>query len=317
MTPGPALLGIDGGGTSTLAWLADAGGDVLGRGRAGPSNAKAVGPAKAREAIGRAIALAFDDAGLDPSPVAVACLGLAGFDRPDDREILSGWGKAGGWADRLVLVNDGDLILAAGTPEGWGLGAIAGTGSIAVARTHDGRKARAGGWGPLFSDEGSAYVVVLAALRLILRRADGRSPRPDGDDPLAGRLCAAFGVAEPSAIVSAIYTPEYDRTRIAGLAPIVLSAAKDDPSLVPILLEPAGADLAEMVSAAARTLGWAPGPVPLALAGSFLLGAGDVSRALVEGLRVAGFDAQATPVPDPVRGALVLAGRALREEKAP
>ena len=36
------LLGIDGGGTTTEAWLALTGGRVVGRGKAGPSNAKAV-----------------------------------------------------------------------------------------------------------------------------------------------------------------------------------------------------------------------------------------------------------------------------------
>ena len=47
----PTLLGIDGGGTSTVAWLADAGGRVLGRGRAGPSNAKAVGTVPAFDCV--------------------------------------------------------------------------------------------------------------------------------------------------------------------------------------------------------------------------------------------------------------------------
>ena len=42
------LLGVDGGGTSTEAWLAEASGQVLGRGVSGPSNAKAVGLEAAR-----------------------------------------------------------------------------------------------------------------------------------------------------------------------------------------------------------------------------------------------------------------------------
>ena len=40
------------------------------------------------------------------------------------------------------MVNDGDLVVAAGTPEGWGVGVIAGTGSIAVGRAQ-GRTHRA------------------------------------------------------------------------------------------------------------------------------------------------------------------------------
>ena len=188
------LLGVDGGGTSTEAWLAEPGGRVLGRGKAGPSNAKAVGLPAARQALDAAIRAAFDDAQVTPAPVDVACLGLAGFDRPDDRRLLAGWAEEAHWATRLVLANDGDLVVAAGTPEGWGIGVIAGTGSIAVGRTADGRTARAGGWGHLIGDEGSAYAVVLDALRLVARRADGREPRPrDGRDPLTARLCAALG----------------------------------------------------------------------------------------------------------------------------
>ena len=74
-------------------------------------------------------------------PVDAACFGLAGFDRPDDRKILAGWADAARWARHIVPVNDGDLVVAAGTPEGWGIGVIAGTGSIAVGRTAQGRTA--------------------------------------------------------------------------------------------------------------------------------------------------------------------------------
>ncbi len=169
-------------------------------------------PSARKPPAGRSIrrsARAFDAAGLTPAPVDVICLGLAGFDRPDDRKILAGWADEARWARRLVLVNDGDLVVAAGTPEGWGVGVIAGTGSIAVGRAEDGRTARAGGWGHLIGDEGSAYGVVLDALRLVARRADGRDPRPPGRDPLTERLCAALGVAEASQIVTTIYSPEF------------------------------------------------------------------------------------------------------------
>ena len=132
-------MGVDGGGTATEAWLAEPGLRVIGRGTSGPSNAKAVGLDAARRALDAAIGAAFQDAGLEPAPVEAACLGLAGFDRPDDRKILIGWADEARLAHRLVLVNDGDLVVAAGTPEGWGVGVIAGTGSIAVGRTPDGR----------------------------------------------------------------------------------------------------------------------------------------------------------------------------------
>lgn len=316
------ILGVDGGGSSTEAWLAELGAEdtVLGRGAAGPSNAKAVGLESAREALEAAVRGAFGDAGLAPQPVESACLGLAGFDRPEDRAVLSGWADETQLARRLVLVNDGDLVVAAGTPEGWGVGVIAGTGSIAVGRAPDGRTARSGGWGHLIGDEGSAYLVVLEALRLVARRADGREPVPAGaggghdttavDDPLTVRLCRALGVDRPARIVSALYAPESTRARIAAMAPEVLAACAESPADAERLLRPAGTALAEIVAAVARSLGWPCGPLPLAAAGSFLLGADAVRSAMLAGLIARGYEPALAAVPEPVRGAVILARRA-------
>ena len=308
------LLGIDGGGTTTEAWLAEPGCHVLGRGTAGPSNAKAVGPEAARLALDTAIRGAFHAAGLTSSPVDVICLGLAGFDRPDDRKILAGWADQAGWARRIVMVNDGDLVVAAGTPEGWGVGVIAGTGSIAVGRAKDGRTARAGGWGHLIGDEGSAYGIVLEALRMVARRADGRAPRPPGRDLLTERVCAALGVTEASQIVTTIYSPEFSRARIASLAPEVLAACTEAPETGEQLLVPAGAALAETVAAVARSLGWASGVLPLAVAGGFLLSAAIVRQGMVDDLSRRGYQVAMTPVADPVRGAVILAERVIGAE---
>jgi N-acetylmuramic acid 6-phosphate etherase len=305
------ILGVDGGGTSTEAWLAGPGLRVIGRGMSGPSNAKAVGLEAARRALDAAIGDAFRDAGLEPEPVAAACLGLSGFDRPDDRKILMGWADESRLAHRLVLVNDGDLVVAAGTPEGWGVGVIAGTGSIAAGRTPDGRTARAGGWGHLIGDEGSAYAAVLEALRLVARRADGREPRPTGPDPMTDRLCRALGVDRPSQIVTALYAPDFTRARVAAMAPEVLAACDESPEDGARLLAPAGAALGETVAAVARALGWMAGELPLAAAGGYILSATAVRRAMLDDLEGRGYRPSLTLVPDPVRGALILAERAL------
>jgi N-acetylglucosamine kinase-like BadF-type ATPase len=242
--------------------------------------------------------------------VAVACLGVAGFDRPEDKALLGEWSIAGKWADRLVLVNDGDLVVAAGTPEGWGVGLIAGTGSIAVSRGPDGKKSRAGGWGATFGDEGSAYAVAVAALRLIARRLDGRDPAPEDPDPLTESICKALKIDGPGKIVSAVYAPGMDRTRIAGLVPAVMEAAAKDPTLIDRLIKPAARDLAETAAAAARSLGWNSGPLPIGLAGGFLVSAGPLVDALLDDLRARGYDPSPTFVEEPAEGGLNLARRA-------
>jgi N-acetylglucosamine kinase-like BadF-type ATPase len=317
----PLLLGVDGGGTTTAAWLADSAGagpgGVLGRGQSGPSNAKAVGLPAELAALDRAIAGAFADAGREIAPVEIACLGLAGFGRTEERQALGEWAEARRLARRVLTVTDGALVVAAGTPEGWGVGVIAGTGSIAVGRDRQGRTARAGGWGHLFGDEGSAYAVVINALRRVARRADGREPAGRTPDPLTVRLCEAVGVRDPSGLVTALYAPGVDRTAIAALAPVVLGAAEDDPAIVEDLLIPAGHDLAEAAAAVARALGWPSGPLPLALAGGFLLGSEAVVRGLLGRLERSGYAPAPTRVTEPVRGALALARRALDEPDLP
>src|SRR5437879_13624105 len=57
-----------------------------------------------------------------------------------------------------------------------GISVVAGTGSIAYGE-YEGRRARAGGWGELFGDEGSAYWIAREGLRLFSRKSDGRTPR--------------------------------------------------------------------------------------------------------------------------------------------
>ena len=213
----------------------------------------------------------------------------------------------------ILMVNDGDLVVAAGTAEGWGIGVIAGTGSIAVGRTKDGRTARAGGWGHLIGDEGSAYGVVLHALRLVARRADGRDPRPPGHDPLTERICTALGVANPSQIVTTIYSPEFTRARIASLAPEVLAACAEAPETGDQLLTPAGAALAEIVAAVARSLGWTSGLLPLAMAGGFLLSATLVRQPMIDQLTQQGYQLDITSVTDPVRAHSFLPSKPSRE----
>ncbi len=311
MSDPTTVLGVDGGGTSTVAWLADRRGQILGRGRAGASNQKAVGPDAARAALGEAIAGAFMDADRPSAPAAVACFGLAGFDRPEDKRLLEGWADALGWGRRLVLANDAELVLAAGTPDGWGVALIAGTGSIAVGRTPEGRTARAGGWGHLIGDEGSAYAVALDAMRRLARHVDGRSPILDGYESLAAEVSRALEIEAPDRLVSAVYAPGVDRTRLAAVAPAVVRAADSGSAEARAILTAAAAELAATVRSVAAALGLdrPAAPLPLAIAGSFLLGADRLAGPLVESL--ADLHVRVTRVPEPVAGAIALALRAI------
>jgi N-acetylglucosamine kinase-like BadF-type ATPase len=310
------IISVDGGGTSTEVVLADIHGTPVGEGHSGPSNAKAVGVEAAMKSLDDGIKAAFESAGLAPEPVAVASLGLAGFDRDEDREILSKWADGGSVVQigKLILTNDGQLVLAAGTSEGWGVGIIGGTGSIAVGKSPSGEFARAGGWGHLIGDEGSAYKLVMDTLRFIAKSVDGRMPREATSQILNQKVMHALGLTDdPNGIVSVIYQPEYDRARLASLAPSVIEAIRADPRLIPVLLKPAGIELAEAALSVARKLQIPAGRLPVGLAGSFLLGTQEIRDALVLHLERQGYQPEIREVPRPVLGGLVLAKAAIQD----
>jgi N-acetylglucosamine kinase-like BadF-type ATPase len=124
-------------------------------------------------------------------------------------------------------------------------------------------------------------------------------------------------VTRPSEIVTAIYAQDFDRSRIASLAPEVVAACAACPDTSLRLLYTAGEALAEMVVAVARSLGWLSGALPVGAAGGFLLSAAPILPAMTESLARQGYQASVTRVPDPVRGALVLAERALAVAPSP
>ena len=115
------VLGIDGGGTRTVALLAkrrtDDSWQILGRGEAGPSNRQAVGTAAALAALESAVDGAFAAAGKPRNPVRSACLGLAGAGRPKDREVVREWAARVHLAASVEVIED--CSPAGGRNAGW------------------------------------------------------------------------------------------------------------------------------------------------------------------------------------------------------
>lgn len=303
---GPSyFIGLDGGGSKTLAVLADDQGRELGRGLTGGCNYQAIGIAGAQAAIREAIRQAFDQAGLPVLPAAGICLGLAGVGRADDRQWVEAFIHTERLAERWEIANDGQLLLWAGTPEGWGVGVISGTGSIAYGRNQDGREARAGGWGYLMGDEGSGYAIGLAGLRAVAQAADGRGPAT----MLTGKLLARWNLRKPWDLVGQVYRSGLGRTEISALAEVVLAAAVVGDAVASVIEERAADDLAVQAAAVVRQLGLS-NPVPGALGGGVLTHSERLVQHLVRRANAYGIDlAPVEQVSEPVRGALRLALR--------
>ena len=303
------VVGIDGGGTNTLAMIARADtGEIFARGKAGPSNIQSVGVEAALKALDEATDRAFKAAGLPRAKAGAACLGLAGVDRQEGLDVIHGWAARAGLADKVTVANDATLLLAAGTADGWGLAVIAGTGSIAFVRSADGKVGRCGGWGYTLGDEGSAYMIAVGALRAACRSHD----RVIGPTVLVERFVAKMHLKEPPDLIPAVYRGPWDRAAIAALAPVVLDTAAEGDAVAVEVVRREAAELARTAAAAVRNTGLPTDALPMALAGGVLLGSEAYRGFFLGALRDAGVvPGDVKLVPDPAVGAVVLARRSL------
>jgi N-acetylglucosamine kinase-like BadF-type ATPase len=311
-TPSSAryLLAVEGGGSKTTAQLTDLEGKSIGRGYGPGSNPHSVGFETAYKAVAMAIDGALinatgrlpESSNWQKTGVAAACFGLAGIDGPEDEAQLTAWVKQQAIAERFVVVNDSELVVAAGTPEGWGVALISGAGSVCLARSPQGRTLRVGGWGHLLGDEGSGYRLALDALRLATQTVDGRAEA----QALLRAILRHWSLADAVALIRHVHAPGMTTADLAGLAPVVLSLAASGDAAAKSLVEQSVKDLALQVDTAIRKL--ALEKPPLALSGSQLRG--DVRRGLIAAITSPIGDV--AYVEDPCRGAVALAKRQLR-----
>lgn len=243
-------LGVDGGKSSTTALIGDAEGRAIGYGHGGPCNhvEEAVeGRAKFIAAIRGCVAAACAEARLDFETVRFdsACLGFSGG--PVDKEpILCELLRA----DRMTVTHDALIALAGATGGEPGLVVIAGTGSIAFGRNHEGKTARAGGWGYVFGDEGSAFDIAREALRAALRFEEGWGP-PTILRQVLLEQTSASGANEA---LHNFYTPAFPRPRIASVAKAVDQAAQNGDAAAIEILDEASRHLARFAGAVRHQL---------------------------------------------------------------
>ncbi len=296
-------LGVDGGGSRTRALIAGRDGPVLGAGNGPASNHYGVGVDGAMDAVAEAVGAAAAQAGLGAAvELRAACFGLAGVNRPVDEQVLRRALGERGFAPRFEVVNDVELVLAAGTGGAWGIALVAGTGSICHGKTADGRKARAGGWGYILGDEGSGYSIASQALRVATQTADGRAHATR----LLAEVLHHWDLEEPEQLLGRVYRRDTTIGHIAALTSRILPLAEEGDAAAVDLVDRAAAQLAQLVDAVAEQLAFEQ-PPPVALAGGVLRSSARIRSELTRRARTP--LGPATVVTDPAEGALLLARR--------
>ena len=272
------VLGIDAGGTKTVALLADDQGRIVGEGRAGAANLQANGELEVEKVLHDVIDRACEG---QPAPKAV-CLGLAGVDREGDGEIIRGVMRRLGFRSHTLIVNDALIALVAGAGTNAGLVIISGTGSIAYGVNSEGVAARAGGWGSSLGDEGSGYWIGRRALAAVVRDADGRGPHTR----LTAMVLAHFSLTRPEQLVSQVYDRVDGRRAIASLGHTVEEARAGGDVVATEIMREAAHELSLAASSVIARLEMRGEQFPALLAGGLLKSApwlaGEVSRHLAE-----------------------------------
>lgn len=180
--------------------------------------------------------------GRPPDRISV-CAGVSGAGRDEEQNALSSaLREAFAGPARTVhveVVHDALIALDAAYDSESGLIAIAGTGSVVLARSVNGALHRVGGWGHLLGDPGSGYAIGQAGLRSVAEAFDGGT-----ETALRDRLREQFGIANRHQLIHSVYQ---DGFSMQDVAPLVVDAAADGDAVADRIVHDAAKGLTEQV----------------------------------------------------------------------
>ena len=246
-------LGVDGGGTKTALVIIDRDGAIRAMHSAPGSYYLAIGLDALGTLLADGVNAVLAKAGLRAEDLDFAFFGLPAYG--EDTALIGALNRLPEKclpADAYLCGNDMICGWAGSLLCGDGISVVAGTGSICYGE-RSGAVARSGGWGELFSDEGSAYWIACRGLNLFARMSDGRTAR----GPLYGIVRHHLNIGEDLDVCAHVYTRlGGDRARIAQLSKWVTQAACEGDGQATAIISDAALELALMVDATRRQLGF-------------------------------------------------------------
>jgi N-acetylglucosamine kinase-like BadF-type ATPase len=261
----PLYLGVDGGGTKTALVLIDSEGIIRATHLAPGAYYLAIG----LDALGTLLVEGVK-AVLAKAAVRIEELDFAFFGIPAYGEDTALTGPLSELPRRHLAA--GQYLCGNDMICGWagsllcrdGISIVAGTGSICYGE-RNGSIARCGGWGELFSDEGSAYWIACRGLNLFSRMSDGRATKGALYQIIRERLKITQDLDLCAHVFSQL---QGDRARIAQLSKWVTEAAAAGDAQAMSVVREAAEELAQMVDATRRQLKFGPSePVAVSYSG--------------------------------------------------
>ncbi|HEY2820134.1 MAG TPA: BadF/BadG/BcrA/BcrD ATPase family protein [Candidatus Acidoferrum sp.] len=236
------VLGFDGGGTKTECVLLDSQRQIRATTRSGPSNPFRIGHEAATTALAEAAQSAAREAGIELRQITALCAGLAGVGSSQSHEEMQEQIANAFPNTKIRLITDLELSLES-ISQPAAIVLVAGTGSSALGRDADGHTARAGGHGPLLSDQGSAFDVGRLAVAAAVRERD----RTHADSVIGAQILRHLKFSS--------WTELRDRARTAAdevfprVFPVVAQAAESGDEHSQTLLRNAAHEIALLAEA--------------------------------------------------------------------
>lgn len=259
------VIGVDGGGTKTLAVLADMTGKIVKEAKSGAASLRDEGIQGASKSVSEAIAKLLasrKSAAIVSTYIGFPAMAEEYKKRKEEiikqlardkkiKKIFKGTVDVG--SDQLVAYR-------AGTDSKDGITAIAGTGCV-VRGWRGGKEAKVSGWGWL-SDEGSAFWIGNRVFLAILKSFDGRA----GKTVLTEMVFKKFHLKNIDSLLTFVYKdPASNLPLFAGLCD---EAAKKGDGFAGQILHEVGREISDSVLAAARQLDFPRGGrIPLVIVG--------------------------------------------------
>jgi N-acetylglucosamine kinase-like BadF-type ATPase len=232
------FLGVDGGGTKTEALVADAQGNILGRGLGGPANANFTGYEIAVNSLETAVTQAINHAGSPSITQTAICAPTIGH----YCSIKTLAEKLRLPVESLQLYGDDLSTFYGALGKETGIVVLAGTGSFALGIDHTGKKVSLGGWGSLAGDEGSGYAIGLSAIKAAITEYDRRGPSTQ----LTPLIISHFNITDIGELRTRLYQQSNYQQAISTIAPLVLQSACSGDYIAIQIIEQAACDLAQL-----------------------------------------------------------------------
>jgi N-acetylglucosamine kinase-like BadF-type ATPase len=299
-------MGIDGGGTKTLAAILDVQEGCVHLGHGGPSNPDSAGVQAAGSALLRTADSAARAAGIELAQLDVAVLAIAGTDTESlDRHVHATAPES--W----IVVNDVVGAWATATGAAPGLAVISGTGSNVFGVGADGHAWRAGGWGHVLGDEGSGYWIGVRSLAAVLHDRDASGPHT----ALGDAALEFFEVGGVQELIALVYGKPLHKSEIAAFGAEAARLARTGDEIACGIYRAAAGELAAQVRAVIEHAGL-QGEFPVGLIGSAFKAGVVFVEPLTQSIRSLAPHARVSVIETaPVAGALMLAARAVGQRE--